>query len=852
MIIAEGLVKVPSWRYSLSIHCTNTRRLTAIEWLILTCISKFHDSSTMSRALLKNTFERVFELQDSDLLINPSLEKLHKLGVISFETSVVDYAKITFGSIELTSLGKQMLNDGLLPLSKSELSTVVWYNPLTGQINSQEIRKVNSSEAIILTIPEGYGEYFPEKEIKDKFQTGEIGSDRFFASKCMIDSIEILDTRIADSFVALLFDLDSEDKLVISPEIINDNMKTQVESLLFTRDISKSFTQTLVSKNNVDIEKVYGSGTKIIQAISDVCSNGKFLFVDRKVYEIVSEKKPELFAAKFVILFNSNQLGSHFERGAFLVSFPGELGVPGCVVVNNKNESVSLCKASLSYESRKIEYPLAIKDRRVNRNNSVLIMIEKAAMQNAKRDVAYYGLFSLPFFRAEKEIVYKELVVLWQTKSLPSVLSDIIRMSQIAIGIHQQPLDLDPIKDLLIGKVNNSNNSDQIVSDYQKIIALPGVIAGSDMHIQFVKNALQVAKRPETYVDLQKLQAKMGIKNQDIALVFDDVFVPFYDEAIVKDIFSQIMNGTDPVGVVLFPPDEYFKTYFENLHSIQMLIGGDLFKKQDENAFRKAVINCPDIALLQMLVTELSEKNAELVKNEINIYSLMLQIDQIKADRFYANLNLIEKYIVEKLKGIIPKDDVPPKTVSARIDEKVYIVDTCAIINNQELFLYFSKDEYIRLPLTVIAELGKIKDRQSKKYGRDDEKAYIARTVVNKIKNTYLTSFNIINECILMRAKADASLLPADLDPTVPDHLILSVALKYNSWDVCIITDDNQFSLVANSIGIKTITSNQFIESHKKHYCPEAYLKEKYKEADMPSSSVKEWLVNNAETEIER
>lgn len=45
-----------------------------------------------------------------------------------------------------------------------------------------------------------------------------------------------------------------------------------------------------------------------------------------------------------------------------------------------------------------------------------------------------------------------------------------------------------------------------------------------------------------------------------------------------------------------------------------------------------------------------------------------------------------------------------------------------------------------------------------------------------------------------MIENGDENLLPFDLDKETPDHIILSVALKYKNWDVTLITDDVQFS----------------------------------------------------------
>ena len=853
MIIEESQVRVPSRKYTLTVHCIKTRRLTAIEWLILSCISKFHNSSTMSDSKMRDAFESVFGLQDSDLLIKPSLDELKKIGVIQW-TGAFDYSRVTFGSVQLTALGIQMLDTGLLPGDNTDIPLVIWYNPLTGRINSQEIQKGPVSDTIVFGSLADYGTYFPEEEIKQSLQSGEVGTNRFSASEYIIQSIENTNTQQSETFTTLKLDLDSSDVLSIAPRIINANMQKQVEKLLFPKEMDKQFVQSLVLRSGMEIELVYGTGKRIKKAISAVCKNGHFLFVDESFFLFYSKIDSTLFEGKILILYNAQRLESYMYRNSTVMTIPVGLDFPGCVVINEKNESVSICKSVLSFEGQKIEYPLALKDRRVSRKNGILKWFEEAIIRKGKRDVAYYGLASCPLLSCRASGIYTDLIASWKTKTLDAILSDVAQITRLPSAVHLTGFDIEKVSELLIGKIS-SKNAEQTLIDCQRIIASPGLVAKSHLHRLLVEKALSIAKKPTTYNELQALQDRMGVKDHDTALIFDDLFDSLYDETVVRDILARVMKGENPISREFFAADEYFNTYIANLNDISFLVGKiNLFAKQEEKAFRNTVTNCPDMALLQMQVAELSSKNAELVKHSINIYALMTQIDPVKCERFYYNLGLIDRFIVEKIKGIIPVDtdnDKKPngKTVVAKIEEKVFVLDTSAIIHNPDLFLYFSANEYVRLPLVVLAELGKIKDRRSDLFERTDDSSTTARFLAKDIRNIYLKCFNVMNECILMTEVSALDLLPPDLDQTTPDHQILSVALKYKNWDVCLITDDLQFSLIAEQIGIKTISSNEFIKTHKSYYCDKKWLKEKYEGSDMPSTMVRDWLVNNAEVE---
>lgn len=859
MIIAEHQVKVPSRKYKLSIICTKTRRLTAIEWLILSCVQKFHESNDMSSKTLKDVFERVFDLQDSSLLIKPSVENLKKLGVLNFFGNGFDYNTTAFQSIELTDIGRKMLSDGLLPGETTRFNREVWYNPLTGQLNSQEIPRSNPNEIAVFGKREDYGTFFPEEEIKRKLQAGELGSEKFSASEYIIDSIENKETLDSETFVTLVYDVDKDDRLTVTPDIIEEGMKRKVDEFLFCKGITKKSLQSFIPISKANIETVYGSGLRISDALVDVCRNGRILFVNGEFLDLISGISSQLLSGKMVVVFNSGKLGSKVENESLMITIPSDFEIPGCVVINDRNDSVSLQKDVLEYDGRRIEYPLAIRDGRIrSRGENAIQWLEKEALKNGKRDIAYYGLFATPVLRAKSDALFEALSSLWRGKALDAILSDILRMSAISKGLFQDPIDLTPLLGLLVEKINN-RNADRGLSDYQRIIQSAGIIKGSDLHYSLVEKAMSIAAKPNCYSDLRLLQEKLGVVSHEVALRFDEFFDPLYSEEVIRDILQSIINGKNPIKDELFAADEYFSTYVDNLDHIALLIGrqrSDLFKPIDSLSLGKAVMNCPDTALLQAYVAELTSSNAELLERNINIYSLMLDIDKAKADYFFNSLNLIERYLVDKIKGIIPVDLEPvskkkSKEDPVKIEERVFILDTCAIINNPDLFLYFSENEYIRLPLTVIDELGRIKDRRSS-FWRDQEASTTARHLAKDIKEVYLKVFNVMNECIFMTAKADLDLLPPDLDPSTPDNMILSIAIKYKDWNLCLITDDVQFSLVAKECGINTTTSSVFIETHKKYYCERWKIKEKYEKSDMPSSSVYDWLVRNAEIDASK
>ena len=76
MILSENYIKVPGKQYKVKVQCVSTRRLTTMEWLIVNCAAKFHDSPQTGKMTLKTVFEEIFQLTSSEILIKPCIESL--------------------------------------------------------------------------------------------------------------------------------------------------------------------------------------------------------------------------------------------------------------------------------------------------------------------------------------------------------------------------------------------------------------------------------------------------------------------------------------------------------------------------------------------------------------------------------------------------------------------------------------------------------------------------------------------------------------------------------------------------------------------------------------------------------
>ena len=304
MILSENQLKIPGKMYKVRVKCVSTRRLTTIEWVILSCTQKFNKSNSMSGKTLKYAFEEVLQFQNSELLIKPCLRNLSGLKVIRISgDGNFDYNKLKFEDIEVTELGQYMVKEGLLPGEAREMPLDIYYNPLTGKMNNYFNGNSDSKDAIEFGTESDYNTNFPEERVINELQAGSVGGGRFTASKFRIEEIESLTSTDWESNINMTVDVNEEGVITTNPEIIEENVKNKISSLLLTKEINQQIISRLPVIDTDEVQNIVGSGKNIKQSILDICKNGKLLFMDAAVYGLY-KRNTASFKDTTVILFN--------------------------------------------------------------------------------------------------------------------------------------------------------------------------------------------------------------------------------------------------------------------------------------------------------------------------------------------------------------------------------------------------------------------------------------------------------------------------------------------------------------------------------------------------------------------
>lgn len=138
---------------------------------------------------------------------------------------------------------------------------------------------------------------------------------------------------------------------------------------------------------------------------------------------------------------------------------------------------------------------------------------------------------------------------------------------------------------------------------------------------------------------------------------------------------------------------------------------------------------------------------------------------------------------------------------------KVYIVDTCTLMNEPGLISWFDGEKALLvIPMIVLDELDGLKSDE------DEEKSFRAREVIRNISN--YKAYDWLNT----GESSHPELLSDDLDKDRNDNKILSIAIKYYAKKPILLTDDINLGNIAsaNKIENMTLESYQAMKQHEK------------------------------------
>lgn len=808
MIIGESQILTKGIHYTVGIECIATRKSTAIERLLLKSIVKSKTSRSMNDLSIKYIFEEILQIQNSELLIYPCLKNLSALDVIKVESNMLNnYNEIKLSNIYLTDSGKKMFEEGLLPGEKSEMSIDVYYNPLTNTVTGKPTTKNLKVDYVPLEMDTLHIN-FPKETILNGLNSNIFSM--FNASKYKVLEIrELAKDDWSNCISSISVDL-TENKISTTPKIDNTILNKNIEKILSIFEIQDVIPSNYDYLPSSQMNNIVGYGSKIKSELISIVRNGKYIFMDADYFKRFI-KSLKLFKNKIFILFNAPYFKIEKIDEFVCMSIPDSFIKKNCMAINDLNQNLCLSRCTANYKETKVNFINGYNE--PQDSDFLKEWIEKVVNNNYRKDIRYYSLLTLKPYNSITEHDAFDLSNYFNMVNASNIANKLKELYVSCVLLESNFVNIQPLSSLIVDKLINLKSSSQLET-IKILFTLPieEYLLKELLNVIFEKNS------PKTYEDVLRIYDVLDIHDIEDAKQYVEYEERIYNRNVITSILQDIITNKFSQLLELNDIERFFNEYVNCINNVELLINHhSLFNSIDFSKYEMDIINCPNIATLKSNISQIRAMQGELVSIDINSYEEMAKVDKIATDYFYENLRIIDNYTNDTIKGeLVKRNFITEQNV--KIDKKIYIVDTCAMINNQNLFLYFAEDEYVRIPSKAWAELGNIKDRQLKKYGDGKEVPLIARALAKDIKNTYLTSFNTKNNIRFMIENGDENLLPFDLDKETPDHIILSVALKYKNWDVTLITDDVQFSGLAYSQNINSVSSNEFIKEHRKYY----------------------------------
>ena len=266
----------------------------------------------------------------------------------------------------------------------------------------------------------------------------------------------------------------------------------------------------------------------------------------------------------------------------------------------------------------------------------------------------------------------------------------------------------------------------------------------------------------------------------------DSVSKNLYQNAFI-DMMKKYMSGTEYRFEEFSSIEKSINSFANNIKSIEeslKLKTGDIYNNISASSLSPKIIEYYK-----------TSKDKDKILNNLN------NIDKILKD-ISSKLEITEEDF--KNNGIINAAFESIKSAVYKLNDKsinnfskVYAVDTNVLLNEPKIFDYIDSKTLFIIPITVIEELDKLKEKS------DEDMKFKAREAIRNIEANN-------NKANIRKEDYDNSILPEGFDKNKNDNKILATAMKFLAKDVVLITDDNNLKVKADSQSIKYISLEDF------------------------------------------
>ena len=813
----------PIKNFSATVEHFTPRNSTAIEWAILESVNTIAGKTGFQDVSIERFFADILQIADPNLLVKPCIINLMDIGALERSDDIfdsVDLGNVRMGVLKLTDEGKEMQQRGLLPGETSENEIRFSYNLFNKEIFNAKTQKLFND-------PQGVEIVDTDDDLENVDMPTQAVRQYLLKNPSqyhwMNTNTEI--RNISDST-----EKDEKVKWIIRPKnvIISGNGKISIENNDSTFIEDKVLAYLAEQDNSIENLKINTNAIKKIE----------FRDVDQECSNIV--------LAKTVNSLLSN-----------------EIAMSTVCVINNSIANIDL--SQLQGKSGRIVIIAGADKFECRQDSALKSLIIKVPSDNELDSILFAS--AVKNYRIHSAGVYTNhsatpLTVILQTKEqtfdftaycvnlVQKYASENKNILFLLQGVGKTDLFFNQLANLFddpeINLLKKGEALAKILEIGQRYFGKNILSTDQEKILLFHNWEPQNITLPSIQEQIHSLLESTYFKSRPWALQY---------------AISQMMDHASPVKSF-----EEFKNFIE--FSTTTPLVKDVFRnvtiaqKLDSDANIELLIACYGELPQQLTLTETqnrlltmqkafidlnlelkrikynidqtaAEKKSIILKNKDALPTLNVKVNAFKKARALFNDTLKKR--ASAIKTNIENDDYFQKpeympyfqqlqivhdaitTISPYLGilngnyDRIYIADTCAIMENPELIDSFKTNKSaLIIPKQVLEELDK------NKLKTDDDKNQKAQAAAKKIAEC--RDLKKMGQKWLFIEDSDISLLPQEYsDGRISgDDLILSVALKYRLNDPIILTNDVNFGNKLYGEYIRQQSSKQFMEENSK------------------------------------
>lgn len=832
MNFTDVFLSLPFVKYTTEVIHFAPRKSAQIEWLILEVLKKLQNNanSEYNDYSVEFLFSHIFKIPDSDNLIKPCLFDLISMGAIenhkelSDETKLINYA---MHDLSITEIGSEMQQKGLLP--GEDLSQIVnFYFDVSRKIIQIDNGKKNFGIAPIgIQIGDDLENLLqtpmPEIEMKNylyDLKNQQKMSPDWLKPETEIKSIELSSTdkepKLYWNNRKISLQLKNNMQLIVQNYDEGTKVVNQVIQYLSNLVGNEINLQNVKEINVPDIEKFASSITSysdIKNVFTSRIRNSNLFYYNEELVSITENELLEILDKRICLIISQSDFSIRKENGIIIKIPSNKISISKDCVFGTNKDSEYLGLFTLNGINYSEKMPLYFSVFNLKENLDNLINQVLSLYLNVKNIDLIYLLAA----NNRREDFLKELNKILNTKSSLKEKFSIIDQVDKQISSYGMNIDRD---NLYLSQIRiNSDTApvDNAISLLNEIKDIYVFKKNENLFFKAITKLLDSVPQCNNYDELSELIAKLKINNSISNWLSSAASVKkLYSDNVLLDLVKKYESPDFLKLSFLSRFEQSLYNMKRNQISLEKMIDKGSFPVDlSKDSFQNYLISSRiDLAPIY----ESLKKHNDYKRSIDSFLAERINISKNTLIRSFSDLcSDVNTYFskVQDTINLIFEVVTRFYDESALNYERIYVIDTCSIMNHPELLNKFTNNKSaLILPKVVIEELNKNKD-----FTRDSEKSAKAKLAI-----AALTKYQQNNSKWLLTESSHPEYLPPEYPSVIDrnnqewqinDNLILSIALKYKVRNVILITDDKNLWQKAISEHINCTNTNKFLGINK-------------------------------------